>query len=115
MRGCLHKRKTKRGLRKGEYSWSIILPLGRDPQTRKPRQKWVTFHGTRKQAEAKLAELIGEVHRGEFVEPTKVTLGEWLDEWLEKAARPPRRTVNTYRSYSNAVKNHLKPGLGHVL
>lgn len=114
MRGCLHKRKTKRGLKPGESSWSIILSLGRDPKTGKQRQKWVTFHGTRKQAEQKLNSLVGEVHKGEFVEPSKVTVGEWLDEWLDKAIKPPRRTENTYDSYYRTIKNHLKPALGHV-
>lgn len=115
MRGCLHKRKTKRGLKPGESSWSIILSLGRDPKTGKQRQKWITFHGTRKQAEQKLNSLVGEVHKGEFVEPSKVTVGDWLEEWLDKAIKPPRKTENTYDSYYRTIKNHLKPTLGHLL
>lgn len=118
MRGCLLKVKPKTkprpGTPKGEFTWRIILALGRGTDG-KHKQKWVTFHGTRKQAEQKLVELTGEVHRGEFVEPSKVTVGAWLEEWLEKAIRPPRCTPNTYRSYCGIVKNHLKPALGHIL
>ena len=114
MRGCLQKAKTaKRGLRQGEASWNIILALGRGADG-KHKQKWVRFHGTRKQAEAKLTELVGEVHKGEFIEPSKITLSGWLDEWLEKAIKPPRCTPNTYNAYSYIVTKHLKPGLGHV-
>jgi hypothetical protein len=91
VRGCLRKAKTKLGLSKGEHSWDIILSLGRGADG-KYKQKWVRFHGTRKQAEQKLTELTGEVHRGEFVEPSKLTVGRWLDEWLEKAIRPPLYT-----------------------
>lgn len=114
MRGCLRKaQNTKRGLPKGHSSWDIILPLGRGPNG-KHKQKWVRFHGTKKQAEEKLTELAGEVHKGEFVEPSQLTLSEWLDEWLEKAIKPPRCTENTYATYSGVVKNHLKPALGQM-
>jgi integrase len=116
MRGSILPRgQLKRGLHKGEYAWSLILPLGRDPVTKKQKQKWVTFHGSRKQAEAKLGELTGEVYRGDFVEPSKLTVGEWLDEWLDKAIKPPRRTASTYRAFNGILRNHLKPALGPVL
>ena len=114
MRGCLLKAKTKHALPKGEFTWRIILSLGRGNDG-KYKQKWVTFRGTRKQAEQKLTELTGEIHRGEFVEPSKLTVGAWLDDWLEKAIRPPRCAPNTYRTYCDNVKLHLKPGLGHLL
>ena len=113
MRGCLQKAKVKRPLPKGEFAWNIILALGRGADG-KHKQKWVRFHGTRKQAEQKLTELTGEVQRGEFVEPSKTTLGEWLDKWLEMAIRP-RCAPNTYSTYFRIMKVHLKPGLGHVL
>ena len=116
MRGCLQKAKTKPspGTPKGEFTWNIILSLGRGADG-KYKQKWVRFHGTRKQAEQKLTALTGEVHRGEFVEPSKVTLGEWLDQWLERSIRPPRCALNTYRSYAHVAQKHLKPSLGHVV
>ena len=114
MRGCLQKAKTKPkpGAPKGEFTWRIILALGRGTDGRH-KQKWVTFHGTRKQAEKKLTELTGEVHRGEFVEPSKITLGAWLDDWLERAVRP-RKALNTYRTYFSVVEKHIKPALGHI-
>jgi integrase len=94
--------------------WNIILSLGLQPDG-KYKQKWVRFHGTREQAEQKLNELVGEVQHGEFVEPSKLTVGQWLDEWLKMAIRPPRCAQNTYRTYCGIVEKHLKPGLGHVL
>jgi integrase len=112
VRGCLQKAKTaKRGLKPGEFTWRIILSLGKGPNG-KYKQKWVTCHGTRKEAEGKLAELSNKVHKGKFIEPSKVTLAEWLDEWMEKAIKPPRCTQHTYNSYSSVVKNYLKPQLG---
>lgn len=108
-----------RGSLKQRYkgSWSIILDLGyqTDPETGKTKrkQKWLTFRGTKKQAQDKLADLLGEVRRGEFVAPSETTFGEWLDEWLDKVIKPARgrRTHETYRS---VITNHLKPRLGAI-
>jgi len=113
MKGCLQRAKNdKKGLPKGEHTYNLILSLGRGADG-KYRQKWIRFHGTREQAQQKLTELTGEVHKGEFIEPSKMTLSQWLDEWMEKSIRP-RCAVNTYRAYMHVVTKYLKPGLGHV-
>ena len=106
MRGCLQKAKTKPrlGAPKGEFTWRIILSLGRASDG-KHKQKWVTFRGTRKQAEKKLTELTGQVDRGEFVEPSKRTLGEWLQEWLVKMKT--KHYLRTYEVYRNVVQRHM--------
>src|SRR5690242_10669786 len=93
--------------RRYKNSWSLILDLGyqTDPGTgfRKRRQKWVTFVGTKKAAQTQLTELLRAANRGEFVERTKTTLGEWLTDWLEKAIKPPARRINTYRAYKRII------------
>ena len=52
---------------------------------RRRRQKWITFRGTKKAAEPKLTDLLRSINHNEFVEPSKVTLGEWLTKWFEIA------------------------------
>ena len=108
MRGSLRKRY------KG--SWSIVLDLGyrtdSDTGRRKRQQKWITVRGTKREAERRLAELVTDTNKGTFVEPSKVTVGEWLDIWLEKAIKPPRRTLRAYETYKSAITKHLKPKLG---
>ena len=97
-------------------SWSIVLDLGHevDPVTgrKKRKQKWITFRGTKKQAEQELADLVRSAHRGEYVEPSKTTVGEWLDEWVDKAIKPPAKTLRAYETYQSVIRNHLRPGLG---
>jgi integrase len=115
MRGCLHRRQPLRGRPAGEYSWSLILSVGRDATTGRQRQRWITFHGTKRQAEQCLAELTGEHYRGDFVEPTRMTLGNpWLDHWLANAVKPPRCAVGTHTLYAYVIAKHLKPVLGHI-
>ena len=111
MRGSLRKR--------SKSSWTITLTLGRkiDPKTGKSKvnQKTYTVRGTKPQAEAKLAELLNEYNKGEYVEPTKMTTGEWLQKWIDvyvkhsKKKRP--RTIETYES---VVRRHLIPAFDEI-
>jgi integrase len=96
--------------------WRIVLDLGpafTKTGKRCRRQKWVTYRGTRREAEDYLSDQCTDARRGEFIVPTKVTLGQWLDEWLEKSVKP-RRSPRTYRVYENAVRTHLRPRLGAI-
>lgn len=97
---------------KGVWSIIVTLPKGSDG---KYKQKTFTLRGNKKEARAREAELMAERGRGEFVEPTRLTLGEWLDTWLEKSVKPPLCTINTYRTYRAAIRQHLKPRLGSIL
>lgn len=104
-----------RGSVVGRYkgSWSLVLDLGYrfDPETgkRKRNQKWITFRGTKKQAEDKLNDLLSAQNKGEFIEPSKLTLGAWLKEWLEKAVKPPARRASTYKAYKRTVEKVVGP------
>ncbi|MBC5824111.1 MAG: site-specific integrase [Candidatus Eremiobacteraeota bacterium] len=44
-------------------------------------------------------------------QPTNISLGEWLDHWLEDAKSELKH--NTYVYYADAVRKHLKPYAGH--
>src|SRR5207253_1270359 len=87
-----------------------------DPETglRKRKQKWITFRGTKKEAEKKLTEQLNAHNKGEFIEPTKLTVGEWLDRWLKEIVKPAKRP-STYEMYELIVRLHLKPALGTIL
>ncbi len=105
-----------RGTIKKRYAgtWSLILDLGYqvDPTTGKTKrkQKWLTFRGTRKQAEATLTEHVRAANRGEFVAPSKVTLGEWLTQWLKTIT--PSVAPATVARYTGIVESSLIPKLG---
>jgi integrase len=109
MRGSLVNR--------GKNRWALVLDLGyvADPATgkRTRKQKWVSFVGTKKEAGDKLTEVVRAANRGEFVEPTKLTVGEWLAEWLTKIVKPARR-VSTHRVYKYIVEGSLAPALGMI-
>ena len=108
MRGSIQKRY--------QGSWNIILDMGYklDPETGKQKrvQKWFTVQGTKREAEAKLVDLLHDANRGQLVEPSKMTLAQWLNEWLETAIKPPNKRLRTYETYKSVIERHLIPALG---
>ena len=101
MRGSLKQR--------SKGSWSIILDLGYeiDPATgrQKRQQRWHTVHGTRKQAEDKLADLLKEVKDGQYVDASTLTLGAWLREWF--AASKSKWAAGTVERYRGIIERDL--------
>jgi integrase len=111
MQGHIHKRvrATKNG---GQTtSWYVVMDLNRGPDGRR-RQKWHGGFRTRKEAEVAKGKLANEMHSGLYVEPSKVTLREWVESnWL-----PTMRSQvkpSTWDSYMRNLHLQLLPTLGH--
>jgi integrase len=102
MRGHVRKRGRK---------WAVVLDVGRDPLTGKRKREWHSGYNTRREAEDARIRLLAAAQRGEHVEPSKLTLGEFLeDKWLP--ARQASLAPSTSESYSRNVRVHIKPKLG---
>ncbi|SMO44909.1 tyrosine-type recombinase/integrase [Melghirimyces algeriensis] len=98
-------------VRKRGKKWCFVLDIGKDPSTGKRKQKWFSGFPTKKEAQRALAEKMAEINRGDYVEPSKMNVGDFLDEWLVSEVKMSR-SAHTFDMYQNLVKNHLKPGLG---
>jgi len=105
-------------VKKYKGSWCIVLDVERrvDPVTGRSKRirKWFSVKGTKQAAEQKLTELLERARTGQVIEPSKLTLGQWLDEWLESAIKPPHKRIGTYETYRSDIKGHLKPKLGSI-
>lgn len=97
--------------RRGQRSWAIVIDVGRDPNGKR-RQRWHTVTGTKKDAERELARLAHSLNTGEYVEPNKLTVGEYLQRWLADYAKPNTST-RTYERYAEIVRANINPVLGH--
>lgn len=93
-------------------TWAVVVDVGRDPQTRRRRQKWHSGCRTKREAENALGKILADIASGTYVEPTQQTLTEYADEWLE--AQRPRLRASTWESYRDVLKAHVLPALGHV-
>ena len=103
MRGSIKQR--------SKGSWTITFDTGRDITGKRQRQT-VTIQGTKRQAEARLAELVHQVDTGAYVKPSMETVGtflqRWLDDYISGQIRP-----TTLEAYWQRGK-HLINGLGHI-
>jgi integrase len=95
---------------RGKRSWAIVLDLGRDGNGRR-RQKWHAVKGTKKDAQRELARLIHSINTGAYVEPSRITLGEFLERWLRDYATT-NVSAKTSERYTEIVRIHLVPALG---
>jgi len=96
--------------------WGMVTEV--DPETgevRKRRKlKMITFRGTKREAQAKLSELVAAANKGEYVEPSKMLFAEWLDEWLNTLRESGKRSLRTIETYESDIRKHIKPKLGNI-
>jgi integrase len=89
-----------------------VLVDKRDPVTGKRNRITVGTFKLKKDAERAEREAMANLDRGSFVDPSKVTVGELLDNWL--ASKAGTISPNSYQDYEIAIRRHLKPALGSV-
>ncbi len=97
----------------GDGSWEIKFDLGRDPLSGRRITKYVTFRGTKRKAQEELTRLLGQRNDGNYVEPTKMTVAQYLHHWLE-ADIDRRVATRTATRYRGIVEKNIIPRLGHV-
>src|SRR5260370_38259392 len=74
-----------------------------------------TFHGTQAEARKELRRLLKSADDGDHVPPTKITLGQWIEQWLEAGAPGRRRKAVSQRTlerYGQLLRTHVTPALG---
>jgi integrase len=96
-----------------EGSWEIKFDIGHDPLSGRRTTKYVTFRGTKRQAQDELTRLLGQRNDGTYVEPTKMTVAQYLNHWLEVDI-DRRVAARTAARHRGIVEKDIMPKLGHV-
>ncbi len=93
-------------------SWELRYSLGTDPATGKRRVVTTSIKGKREAAEKELRRRLRMLDTGEHVDPTRITVRQWLTTWLEtvRAEISPK----SHERYSEIVENFLAPALGNL-
>src|SRR5918996_5884289 len=86
-------------------TWSIRVELPLDPQTGKRRQKRTTFRGAKREAEKRLSEMLHQMDTGAFVNPAKLTVGDFLRQWLRDYVETGVRAT-TKEGYRIIIEKH---------
>ncbi len=99
------------GIIKRGKTYSYVV-RERDPQTGKTKPRWVTGgFRTRKDAEAARDAARHAVHRGTYVAPQDVTVGAYLETWIE--AHSVELKPSTQKTYRDKIRLYLVPAIGH--
>jgi integrase len=107
MRGHIAKREGRRGV-----SWAYVVDLPKKTDGRR-RQKWVSGFRTRREAQEALAEELGRLRSGTFVESSRITLAEYLEGTWLPAMRSQLRP-GTWDAYRWSLGVYVIPHLGQV-
>lgn len=95
---------------KGDRKWLVKIFRGRDAKGKKHYYSKL-IHGAKKDAQKFLNGVLREIDLGIFVEPSRMTLSEYLDKWLDSAARP-RVSQRTADGYEGLLRRYIKEPLG---
>jgi integrase len=101
-------------IKKGDRKYLTRIYRGRDSQTGKRRYDNHLIHGTKKDAQTYINGRLRELDLGTYVSPSAKTLDQYLDEWLETAAKP-RVSQATFNGYARVLRSHVRPVIGAKL
>ncbi len=100
--GSIYQRKDGR--------WVASLDLGWQDGKRKRKHY---LGKTRAEVHKKLVKAQRDLEQGIFPASDRLTVGTYLETWLEQCAKPKVRPL-TYESYACLIRLHLVPDLGRV-
>lgn len=95
---------------RGEDTWLVRVFMGRDGKGKR-RYLNKTVKGKKKDAQDYLSKTLAAISTGTFVEPSPLTIDEYLDKWLEAAARP-RVSRRTADGYAGLLDRYIRVPLG---
>jgi len=99
--------------RRGQNSWRIKFDIGRDPITNKRRSRFVTVKGTKRNAETELARLISEQTSGASIDPSKITMSDFLKRWQDDHVAI-NVSAKTGERYQQLIRNQIVPHIGTI-
>lgn len=91
--------------------WEARITTGYDPGTGKQLQRSITGK-TQREVSRKLRELTTEIDRGTYLEPSKLTLKEWLTIWSRDYLTSVKES--TAFLYRENIRLYIDPALGAV-
>jgi len=108
--GSIRKKVVTRNGNTYEY-WEARVTIGYDPGTGKQLQRSITGK-TQREVSQKLRELTTEIDRGTYLEPSKLTLKQWLSTWSQDYLNSVKES--TVFLYKENIRLYINPALGAV-
>ncbi|QDR82999.1 Putative prophage phiRv2 integrase [Sporomusa termitida] len=92
--------------------WMAAVTIGRDAATGKSIRKYC-YGKTKAEVQQKKDALIEQSRGPVYIDADKVTVGQWVEKWLNIYARASVRE-NTFMGYRSIVTTHNQPHLGAI-
>ncbi|HQL36040.1 MAG TPA: site-specific integrase [Bacillota bacterium] len=111
------KKKNKRGQNEGSIrqrkdgSWEARYTIGFNTKGKAIRKS--IYGKTRKDVAEKLTKVLNSIYNGTYIEPAKITVGPWMDTWLENYKKQSVKS-KTYESYVFITEYYIKPSIGTI-
>jgi len=97
--------------RRADGVWCATVTIGYDAIGKRRRR---TVYGSSKEhVRQRLTELQSQALHGGITRPTQITLGKYLQRWLEDVVKPNVR-ASTYQMYEGLVRLHVNPQIGGI-
>lgn len=97
--GCIYKDK--------QGHWRGVVSL---PSADGKYKKKCVYGRTRKEAADKMNEILSKLRTNTYIEPSKITLYEWLCQWLDEYCNDIRLTTKI--NYETFIYQHIKDSIG---
>lgn len=111
------KKEKRRGHNEGTVTqrqdgrWMAQVTTGYNSEGKIKR---VTYYGkTRGEVVEKMDKARMDLKTGTYIEPNKITLGDWVLKWVKIYARQ-RVCITSYDLYSSIIKLHIVPDIGGI-
>ncbi|MDD5127587.1 MAG: site-specific integrase [Dehalococcoidales bacterium] len=99
--------------RKGSSTWTAVLQHPLDSNGRR-KQQWINLKTSSiRKAKDRLSELVHQMETGTLPKPSKTTVGQFLDRWLNEYARP-NLAPRTTEGYEHMIRKYIVPNLGTI-
>ena len=96
---------------RGIRTWRLKFDVGHDPGSGRRVTKFVTFHGTKREAQSELARLVVAVKSGSFIDSSKITIASYLQSWID-LAEAVSISPKTAERYRQLIERQIIPHLG---
>src|SRR5262245_44068048 len=97
-------------------SWKVVLFQGRRMNSKgklADRYRWIGGFATEREAQEELTRQLAAKQEGSYVEPHKMTVGQYLEHWL--SVRKTSLSPTTHQRYEGICRDNIIPALGAFL
>lgn len=98
---------------RGDGRWLLRIDYGRDQVTKRRLRRSHTVIGSKAVAQRRMRELLAERDSDGTI-PSRRTLGQWLNEWLELHFADRRISEQVRVRYQGIINGHIIPRVGHL-